>query len=244
LALVTLDFHNTLFQCDEWFRLEIETLPARFLSWQAARTGMCVDPTLVSDATARYRAIRRGVMSTGRECDAVTSVKMVLNDLNFHAEDGEVDAGVEEIMREALESAAPLPGAIALTRHLEQENVSLAVVSSAAYHPFLEWCLDRYDIRIAFAAVVTSASCGIYKSDPAIYQHTLDLIGVNPREAVHIGDSHLYDVTSAASIGVRTILLQNGSPTSNPDPPPDATITHLGDAIPHLVRLLTRDEPS
>ena len=36
---VTLDFHNTLAQCESWFELEVRGLLPRFLEWHAGETG-------------------------------------------------------------------------------------------------------------------------------------------------------------------------------------------------------------
>jgi FMN phosphatase YigB (HAD superfamily) len=83
----------------------------------------------------------------------------------------------------------------------------MVVVSSAIYHPFLEWTLERFGILDAFEMVITSASCGFYKSRPEIYQHALDALSIAPDELVHIGDSLVYDVTTAGSLGVRTVWL-------------------------------------
>ena len=62
-------------------------------------------------------------------------------------------------------------------------GVPLGVISSAVYHPFLEWCLEAWGLRDDFAAVITSAGCGFYKSHPGIYQCALDALGAAPHEA-------------------------------------------------------------
>ena len=81
------------------------------------------------------------------------------------------------------------------------------VVSSAIYHPFLESTLERFGILDAFEMVITSASCGYYKSRQEIYHHALDALGIAPGELVHVGDSLKYDVTTAGRLGVRTVWL-------------------------------------
>ncbi len=194
---------------------------------------------LSSRATAIYREIRQEAVQSGVECDAVTSMVRVVDELDLDIQPDTVEHAVNLAMFETVDEARPLFGAVELVTELGNQGISLAVVSSAAYHPFLEWCLQRYGIRDAFQHVVTSAACGIYKSDPAIYQHTLDLFGLHAAEAVHIGDSHRYDVTSASRIGLSTILLAN-RPEDDYDPSPDAIISNLGEAPNHLDRLLNR----
>jgi putative hydrolase of the HAD superfamily len=54
-------------------------------------------------------------------------------------------------------------------------------------------------------AVIDSSVVGIAKPDPAIFHHTLDLIGVDPSDAVHIGDSVRFDVEGARAAGVHAL---------------------------------------
>jgi FMN phosphatase YigB (HAD superfamily) len=238
VSLVTIDFHNTLFRCDDWFRLEIEELPIAVLDELSPGEIPDQDIThLKCSARAIYQRIRKQAMATGVECDAVTSINMVARELELDTDPQTLESAVESVMYRTVDAARPRSGAVELVGSLAAREMSLAVVSSAAYHPFLEWCLERFEMRSAFDHVVTSAACGIYKSDPAIYQHTLDLFSAPAEGSVHIGDSHRFDVTSASKIGFRTILLTD-DPDLDYDPEPDAVITSLGDATDHLDRLL------
>ncbi|MFW6075736.1 MAG: HAD family hydrolase [Chloroflexota bacterium] len=243
MSLISIDFHNTLFHCNEWFRLEIETLPAAFLRWRQTAGDPDVTEKTVRDAVAAYRAIRAGVMSSGEESDAVSSLRLVVDQLDIPAGDDEIERGVEELMRSALGSARPLDGARALIQHLVDAGHTLAVVSSAAYHPFLEWALAEHGLRDAFSAVVTSASCGIYKSNPAIYTHTLERLSAPADDAVHIGDSHRFDVTTARLAGMRTVLLADHRDLTL-DPQPDAWIATLGEASAVLDTLPVHRRPN
>jgi HAD superfamily hydrolase (TIGR01549 family) len=236
MPLVTIDFHNTLFQCDDWFKLEIETLPIAVLT--RLRCSGLIDPgdRIEDEAVRIYRGIRVRAMETGVECDADTSIVKVTDSLGLHIDPVVLRQTVAEIMWEATATAAPLDGAQELVYTLAEERVPMIVVSSAAYHPFLEWCLRRFDMRASFQHVVTSAACGIYKSNPEIYRYAMDLVGVEPAHAIHVGDSHRFDVTSAGMTGMKTILL--GDPDTPLNPPPDAIVRSLGEAKPHLDRLL------
>ncbi len=83
----------------------------------------------------------------------------------------------------------------------------MAVISNAVYHPFLEWCLDDWGIRDAFAAIISSASCGYYKSHDGIYTCAMETLGVSSAGTVHIGDSYRFDVEAAHRLGLRTVWL-------------------------------------
>jgi HAD superfamily hydrolase (TIGR01509 family) len=240
MPLVTIDFHNTLFQCDDWFKLEIETLPLAVLTRLRSNGYVDASNRVDDEAVTIYRSIRIRAMETGVECDADTSMVQVANSLGLDIHPKILTQTVEDVMREATTTAAPIDGAQELVQSLSAEQIPMIVVSSAAYHPFLEWCLDRFHMRSSFHHVVTSAACGIYKSNPEIYRHAMGLAEVPPDEAVHIGDSHRFDVTSARLTGMKTILL--GDPELVLNPEPDAVIRTLGEAKPHLDRLLLRVE--
>jgi putative hydrolase of the HAD superfamily len=210
LRAVSFDFHNTLASCDAWFEVEVRTLVPDLLRWQARDGGGVSDATL-SAAAWRYRALRQDVVSCGVERDAHACVLRVLEELELPGDPDMVRRGVAEIMRATLADATPLPGAVECVRALAARGLPLVVVSSAIYHPFLEWTLERFGILDDFEMVITSASCGFYKSRPEIYRHALDALGIAPAELVHIGDSLVYDVQSAGSLGVRTVWLNADS---------------------------------
>lgn len=242
MSLISIDFHNTLFHCDEWFRLEIETLPAAFLRWRQKTGDAALREETLRESVIAYRAIRTGVMDSGEESDAVNSLRVVFDQMGIPVSDDEIKDGVEQLMRQALRSARPLEGATSLVEQLAGDGNTLAVVSSAAYHPFLEWALDGHGLLDAFSAVVTSASCGIYKSNPAIYRYTLERLQASAGDAIHIGDSHRFDVTTARAAGMRTVLLAE---LQDPrlEPQPDAWVTSLGEVPAVLDTLPMRRQP-
>lgn len=207
LQAVTIDFHDTLFICDDWFQLEIRGLLPAFLRWRAERDRTEVDDALLAQAEARYRVLRQQVMANGAEVDAVAAVVSVTADLGVPATLDEAEAGVELLMYETLGTARPRPGAVELAQELKAAGLRLGVVSSAAYHPFLEWSMERYGLRDAFDDVTTSASCGIYKTRPEIYHHALAALEVPAERAVHVGDSYRFDVLAARRAGMSTVWL-------------------------------------
>ncbi len=237
-ALFTIDFHNTLFHCDAWFQLEIRELPrAVFAEMNAISPGED-NHQMLTEALQRYRAIREQAMASGVECDAVTSMIQVAHELELVLRPDDIASAVQSVMHRAQHDAQPIPGAIELLQGVRARGIQIAVISSAAYHPFLEWSLTRFDMSDLIDEVVTSARCGIYKSNPAIYQHTLDLFNASAATSVHVGDSPRFDVASASSIGMKTVLLSNDL-AATLDPEPDLVVASLGEVPEHLDRLLT-----
>ena len=56
--------------------------------------------------------------------------------------------------------------------------------------------------------VVTSAEVGAGKPDPRVFERALQVAGVEPADALHVGDKVDNDVEGAAAAGVRGVLIQ------------------------------------
>jgi putative hydrolase of the HAD superfamily len=56
--------------------------------------------------------------------------------------------------------------------------------------------------------VVTSADVGAAKPDERVFRRALELAGVGPERAIHVGDSLDNDVDGARALGIRGVLLQ------------------------------------
>lgn len=61
-----------------------------------------------------------------------------------------------------------------------------------------------------FKVMLCSYDIGIAKPDPRIFRHTLDLLGVQPHEAVMVGDSIEADINGAIAAGMKAVLVHDG----------------------------------
>ena len=239
IGAVTFDFHDTLAVCDAWFELEVRHLASSFLRWQAERHGSAVGEGLLTEADVAYRGLRRHIIEHGDELPAEACVARVLEDLDVPVEPATIAQGVAALMRATLEDVRPMPGAVGTVRTLAAEGVPLGIISSAVYHPFLEWSLERFELRGAFQDVTTSASAGFYKSRPELFWHAVAALGAAPERSVHVGDSYRYDVGGARRAGMKTVWLRL-DPDLSPDggQPPDLTVASLEGAAPRILDLL------
>ncbi len=237
MQVLTFDFHNTLVHCDPWFDLEIRSLPravARRLD-----LGRDLDDDLIDQT---YRALRKSVIASGKEIDAVNGVAIVFDRLGIAASRDALESTVDALMRDAQESVIAVDGAVQTVDDLHRHGVKLGIVSSAVHHETLNWSLDRIGIAGHFASIVTSASSGHYKSTTAIYEHALAALGGSARHSVHLGDSLRWDVTISGEAGMKPVWLQTnhresfseGLPTSKPV----LTLQSLEGAGPILLDLL------
>lgn len=236
---ITFDFHNTLADCPEWFELEVRHLPSAYLAWHAAQDSRSYPDAVLSEADDRYRALRREIMDHGHELTAEQSLRVIFDAMAIPANDDDIAAGVAALMRTAADAATPIPGAVETIRAISEAGIRLGVVSSAVYHPFLEWTLAEFGIQEAFTTIVTSASAGFYKSRPEIYFHAAELLSADPGRMVHVGDSLRYDVGGASRAGMGTVWLKYlDKPSDGSDFVPDLTVTTLYGSAPGILDVL------
>ena len=242
---ITFDFHNTLAACPEWFELEVRRLPSGFLQWWSRHDGRELAPEILELADGHYRQLRKEIIEHGNELTAEDCLKRVFSDMHLQVPDTDVRIGTEHLMRQALSGATPIPGAVETVRDIHRSGVPIGVVSSAVYHPFLEWTLDSFGIREAFRAIVTSASAGFYKSRPELYLHAADALGAVPKRMVHVGDSLRFDVGGASRAGMGTVWLRhNGSEAGDQSLTPDLTLTTLEAAAAEILTVLSSRSPN
>lgn len=232
-SLVTFDFHNTIADCDEWFQLEIRDLPVRVLER--------IHPDALREHTperiaSSYRELRKAVMASGKEIDALGGVLRVMSTLEISIDPAEADHAIEGLMRDASRHAMPITGAVEAIQDISANGIQVGIVSSAVYHPFLEWTLKRFGVADHLAFIMTSASSGYYKSDPEIYRTAMRTVGSDPARSIHVGDSAKWDVWSAQQAGMRAVWFSNGHV--------DTLVDRLFESEPdHIVSSMTEVAP-
>jgi putative hydrolase of the HAD superfamily len=69
-----------------------------------------------------------------------------------------------------------------------------------------------HDLELAhhFETLTISARVGFQKPHQGIFQHALNAMRVDPRDAIHVGDSYKADVTGARAMGIEAVLIDRG----------------------------------
>lgn len=98
------------------------------------------------------------------------------------------------------------PDALSTLPVLRRHGFTLLVVSN--WDSSLPGWIAHTGLLEAVDGVVTSAAAGAAKPDPAIFARALELAGVTPDRAVHVGDSPANDVEGARAAGIRPLLVQ------------------------------------
>jgi putative hydrolase of the HAD superfamily len=121
-------------------------------------------------------------------------------------------ATARRVMLGALEFT-PYPDVGPALRDLRERGITVVIASNWDCS-LPEW-LAPTGILDLVDGVVTSAEVGAAKPSPRVFERALGIAGVEPGEALHVGDKVDNDVEGAAAAGVRAVLLQREG-----DPPP------------------------
>jgi putative hydrolase of the HAD superfamily len=98
----------------------------------------------------------------------------------------------------------------AVLRELRARGARLVVVSN--WDVSLHEVLSETGLTDLVDGAISSAEAGVAKPDPQIFAMGLALAGVEPHEAVHVGDTVSADVDGALAAGVRPVLVDREEP--------------------------------
>ncbi|MGD0781008.1 MAG: HAD family hydrolase [Dehalococcoidales bacterium] len=88
---------------------------------------------------------------------------------------------------------------------LKKRSLKLGLISNIEQN--MTATLDKLGLSSELDIVVTSHNAGFTKPQPEIFQYALKKSGVNPAEAVYVGDQYQVDVIGARGAGMQGILL-------------------------------------
>lgn len=127
------------------------------------------------------------------------------------------------------------PGAAEAVRGLAERGIALGIVSNTGRTPgiVLRQILERHDLLRHFSVISYSDEVGYRKPDPEIFRLTLAGLGAEARQAAHVGDNPIADVTGAQGAGMRGVHLAAGG--RPPAAHADVVVTDLRDLVARLL---------
>jgi len=163
-----------------------------------------------------------------RELDYAERLRRVLETLGL---EGDVEGVAMEVWRRYLEEwprqSRLDPEAPRLLRGL-RADYKLALVTNFPDLPTAREVFDALGLWGFFDAIVVSAEVGYRKPSPIIFQRALEELGVEPQEAVMVGDTLEADIQGAKRLRIKTILIDPEAGEGNPLEA-DAIIASLGE---------------
>ncbi|MCU1383842.1 MAG: HAD-superfamily hydrolase, subfamily variant 3 [Acidobacteria bacterium] len=96
----------------------------------------------------------------------------------------------------------------AVMGELADAGVRIGLISNT--HRCLASFQSHFELQGLISATISSSDHGLMKPHPSIFTAALQRLGVEPGEAVMVGDSFKHDVEGALNVGMRAVLLNRG----------------------------------
>lgn len=106
----------------------------------------------------------------------------------------------------ARESFRPRPDAVTTLAALRLRGLKLGMVSNCTWETVAIW--KESVLAPLFDAAVFSCVVKMKKPDPGIYLLTCDRLGIRPSECLYVGDGGSREITGAAAVGMRPVLIR------------------------------------
>ena len=133
----------------------------------------------------------------------VAPIRTALADVGVPAEQMEAVCDLRlEYVRGCL---TPRAGAVDTLRELRARRKKVGLITVCSEEVETAW--PESEFSGLFDAEVFSNAVGLAKPDPRIYLHCCDLLGVEPADAVFVGDGANDELAGARRVGMEAILI-------------------------------------
>ncbi len=150
--------------------------------------------------------------AVNQSCEA--DVKHVCRELGALPEDRQVQLAVQYRLDYIRDVMTPQPSAIEMLSHLKEEGFKLGLLSNCSHEIPTVWPETPFAPLIDVA--VFSASVGMRKPDPRIYQLTAERLEVRPEECLFVGDGGSQELGGALSVGMLPVLTRPDADSTEP----------------------------
>lgn len=117
----------------------------------------------------------------------------------------EIYAETTARLRDRFDAHHLIPDQLAETLAALQKRFRLGIIANQPAE--CRASLQRRGLTDLFDAMVISEEVDLYKPDPALFRHALELTGADPGRSVMVGDRRDNDIEPARNVGMRTVLL-------------------------------------
>ena len=215
-----------------------------------ARAGVSYDLEHIREAyRACYRECHR-IREQNLDVSFHDQVEIFINNIDGEMVDRLDEETIQEIMRVYAESFfvhPPVPHSDALSVLSDVKNMGfrIGLISNTGMTPGATFrrYLNQHGMLEYFDTLTFSDEVMLAKPSGKIFLLTLQSLGVDPPETVHVGDHVQNDVVGANRCGLKTVWItgfyENENP-SEPDTMPDATVNGLAEVVPAIAALAGR----
>ena len=150
--------------------------------------------------TAYERAI--GIFKTTEE-----SIRYICNKLIISVSDESIRK-CEQIRYENTRKAlTPKNGAFTILKSLKGLGYKIGLITNCSTEVTLFW--KNIEFSHFFDIAIFSASVGMKKPDPQIYNLACEQLGVEPKECIYIGDGDSNELSEASQLGMYAVMIRD-----------------------------------
>jgi FMN phosphatase YigB (HAD superfamily) len=188
--------------------------------------------TLVGFA-APWPALRDGLAARGVDVSLDDAERAIRHEIGYYRANLHRARDADSLAAVRAECAAVVRAQLPATEALPAAELEAAMLAAFAFRAFPDvepelialrdggatlvvcsnWDVSLHDVLAEagltpyLAGVVTSAELGVSKPDPAPFRAALALVGAEPGDALHAGDSVEEDVLGARAAGIAPVLI-------------------------------------
>lgn len=205
-------------------------------SWAAFARGYGTMACALNDLTARLWAGEGAAWRRARESHAATTLAELLAEVGIDPDSPAAEAGLSAYWQWWEPHTLTHPLVWSTLRGLRQAGLRIGVLSNTMWpRSYHEALFVRDDVAGFIDAQVYSCEVGVTKPHEAMFEAILGDLGVEPGEAVYIGDRLHEDIAGAQRVGMRTVHLDHpmfaGDHLHPSEARPDATISQLDEVV-------------
>jgi putative hydrolase of the HAD superfamily len=174
-----------------------------------ARYGMDVDASKFADAVSGAAPLLDGPEEAPYDAEIfVVYTRRIIEGMGGRGD--RLDACAREIYAEwgACQHFELYDDVPDVLRDLSAAGLRIGLISNS--HRCLASFQSHFELQGLISATVSSSEHGFMKPHPSIFSAALQLVDVEPAEAVMVGDSLRHDVEGAIRAGMRGVLLHRG----------------------------------
>ncbi|MFA5889671.1 MAG: HAD family hydrolase [Actinomycetota bacterium] len=240
IKAILFDFGHTLMdfgRTEEALRGAYSVIRDRLAAWVEDRSPPEIDELVERIADEIDRMVERSYQQRKlEELDIIELFDDAFSALGYRLPE-ELLREVAELDHEALVKSVRIePETVEVIQQLRKKGLRIGLVSNVSQLPELLYRdLENFGLRPLFDGIGFSSELGVRKPRPKIFHYVLDAIGVQPDEAVFVGDRLVDDIAGAHAVGMRAVLTrQYRSEEPDDDIQPDAVIERISE-LPALI---------
>lgn len=194
LKAVILDLFGTLI--DNWPTERLEAMHARLAELVGAP---------VEDFSRLWAESWEDRM-TGEIATCEDNLSLICRPLGLSPTPDQVAEACRFRLQVARDTFLPRPDAIETLTALRERGLKLGMISDCAWEAPVVW--EESPLAPLFDAAVFSVLAGVKKPDPRIYLLTCERLGVQPQDCLYVGDGGSRELTGAAAVGMRPVMIR------------------------------------